>query len=304
MRSAIDSQNLSYHYDLVQALDRVSLTVKQGTLFGLIGPDGAGKTTFFRIIASLIMYHEGHVQVLGFNPNRDYHEIRQRIGYMPGRFSLYQDLTVEENLQFYASVFGVRLKDNLASIRSVYQQIEPFKRRRAGRLSGGMKQKLALSCALIHHPELLILDEPTTGVDAVSRIEFWDLLKELKESGMTIVVSTPYMEEARRCDQIALIQKGRILETSPPDQIASRLQGDLFRVQSDDRYDLLKTIKESDMPCKAYLNGQYLHVITESHNQRQLSDWLAGFGRQISSIEKIQPTVEDRFIQLLDQPHE
>ena len=217
MEKSISVSKLCKRYEGVQALRDVSLDVGEGELFGLIGPDGAGKTTLFRILTTLIVPDSGSASVDGLDVVKDYKAIRQRVGYMPGKFSLYPDLSVEENLDFFASIFGVRVQDNYGLIAPIYSQIEPFKKRRAGKLSGGMKQKLALSCALVHRPSVLFLDEPTTGVDAVSRVEFWEMLDSLRAQGITIFVSTPYMDEAARCDRIAFVNEGKILEIcSPP----------------------------------------------------------------------------------------
>lgn len=213
--------------DKVVALKGISFEVSQGELFGLIGPDGAGKTSLIRIIATLLLPDSGFVKLDGFDTVKDYKEIRKRVGYMPGRFSLYPDLTVEENINFFATIFNTTLKQNYDLVKEIYSQIEPFKDRRAGKLSGGMKQKLALSCALIHRPSVLLLDEPTTGVDVVSRKEFWDMLKGLKQQGITILVSTPYMDEAGRCDRIALVQNGKVLSIDTP----SNIQGDAEKLE-------------------------------------------------------------------------
>ena len=219
--SAIKVENISKSFGDVKALDSVSFEVKRGELFGLIGPDGAGKTTLFRILTTLLTPNNGRAEVDGFDTIKEYRTIRERVGYMPGRFSLYSDLTVEENLNFFAALFGVNVEDSYDLVAPIYRQIEPFKKRRAGKLSGGMKQKLALSCALIHRPSVLFLDEPTTGVDAVSRNEFWDMLRNLKQKGITILVSTPYMDEASRCDRIALCNDGRILGIDTPTDIVA-----------------------------------------------------------------------------------
>lgn len=213
--------------DKVVALQGISFEVSQGELFGLIGPDGAGKTSLIRIITTLLLPDSGFVKLDGFDTVKDYKEIRKRVGYMPGRFSLYPDLTVEENINFFATIFNTTLKQNYDLVKEIYSQIEPFKDRRAGKLSGGMKQKLALSCALIHRPSVLLLDEPTTGVDVVSRKEFWDMLKGLKQQGITILVSTPYMDEAGRCDRIALVQNGKVLSIDTP----SNIQGDAEKLE-------------------------------------------------------------------------
>lgn len=214
--NAIEAHTLEKSYGSVKALKGVSFDVGKGEIFGLIGPDGAGKTSIFRILATLILPDSGSASVLGLDTVRNYKDIRTRIGYMPGRFSLYPDLSVKENLDFFANIFGVTLEENYDLVAPIYRQIEPFRERRAGKLSGGMKQKLALCCALIHKPEVLFLDEPTTGVDAVSRVEFWEMLLSLKEAGISILASTPYMDEAARCDRIAFMTEGRILETCTP----------------------------------------------------------------------------------------
>lgn len=220
--ASIEVSHISKHYGSIRALDDVSLDVREGEIFGLIGPDGAGKTSLFRILTTLMDPDEGFACVDGLDVRSLWREIRCRVGYMPGKFSLYQDLSVEENLEFFASLFGVRVKDNYELIAPIYRQIEPFKDRRAGKLSGGMKQKLALSCALVHAPRVLFLDEPTTGVDAVSRGEFWEMLRGLKAKGISILVSTPYMDEAGLCDRVALIDKGRILGIDTPGAIVTQ----------------------------------------------------------------------------------
>lgn len=222
MEKSISINDVTKNYGSICALDNVSFEVEKGELFGLIGPDGAGKTTLFRILTTLLVPDSGTATVEGLDAIKDYKRIRSIVGYMPGRFSLYQDLSVEENLEFFASIFGVDVKDNYDIIAPIYSQIKPFAKRRAGKLSGGMKQKLALSCALIHRPQVLFLDEPTTGVDAVSRSEFWDMLAGLKQYGISILVSTPYMDEAGRCDRIALINEGKILKIDTPENIKDK----------------------------------------------------------------------------------
>ena len=217
MAEAITVNGISKRYGKVQALQGVNLSVEEGELFGLIGPDGAGKTTMFRLLTTLLLPDEGSATVCGF-----YRLIRQQVGYMPGRFSLYPDLSVEENLQFFASLFGTSVEENYNLVAPIYSQIEPFRKRKAGKLSGGMKQKLALSCALIHKPRVLFLDEPTTGVDVVSRVEFWDMLQDLRRQGITILVSTPYMDEAQRCGRVALISGGSILGVDTPADIVRK----------------------------------------------------------------------------------
>lgn len=216
--------HLYKQYGTTEALHDVSFEVKRGELFGLIGPDGSGKSTLFRILTTLLHADKGEAEVCGFDVEKEYRDIRSRIGYMPGKFSLYPDLTVEENLNFFATVFHTTVKENYEQIKAIYEQIAPFSHRRAGALSGGMKQKLALCCALIHNPDLLFLDEPTTGVDPVSRKEFWQMLHRLQQQGVTIVVSTPFMDEAHRCDRIAFIQKGTIQGIDTPDIILERFK--------------------------------------------------------------------------------
>ncbi len=237
MDKAIKIREISKGFGTIKALNNVSFDVEKGELFGLIGPDGAGKTTLFRLLTTLLKPDEGSAQVEGLDIITDYKEIRKIVGYMPGRFSLYQDLSVEENLEFFASLFGGTVEENYELIAPIYSQIEPFKTRKAGKLSGGMKQKLALSCALVHKPKVLFLDEPTTGVDAVSRSEFWDMLAELKKYGISILVSTPYMDEAGRCDRIALIHEGKILRIDTPENITdpgSTLEDTFIRLIQDE----------------------------------------------------------------------
>ncbi len=228
----------------ITAVDDVSFSVKEGELFGLIGPDGAGKSSIFRILTTLLLADSGSASVMEFDVVKDYKEIRKIVGYMPGRFSLYQDLSVEENLEFFATIFNTTIEENYNLIADIYVQLEPFKKRRAGKLSGGMKQKLALCCALIHKPKVLFLDEPTTGVDPVSRKEFWEMLKRLKEQGISILVSTPYMNEAKLCDRIALIQNGKILEIDTPQNIVDRFDNNLYAVRSDNMFELLNGFKK------------------------------------------------------------
>ena len=239
---AVTVAHISKAYGKHQALDDLSFSVNQGELYGIIGPDGAGKTTLFRILTTLMLPDGGTAQIMGHDIVRDYRTIRSLIGYMPGRFSLYQDLTVEENLQFFATVFNTTIRQNYHLIEDIYRQIEPFRHRLAGKLSGGMKQKLALSCALIHEPQVLFLDEPTTGVDPVSRKEFWNMLLRLKQQGITILVSTPYMDEASLCDRIALIQNGQFLQIDTPADIVRSYSRSLWAVQSDRMHALLNDL--------------------------------------------------------------
>lgn len=245
----------------VTALNDVSFNVKKGELFGIIGPDGAGKTSLFRILTTLLLADSGSATVEGLDVVKDFKTIRSKVGYMPGKFSLYQDLTVEENLNFFATIFNTTIQENYHLIKDIYQQIEPFKDRRAGKLSGGMKQKLALSCALIHKPDVLFLDEPTTGVDAVSRKEFWDMLKSLKQQGITILVSTPYMDEASLCDEVALIQSGNILQINTPEKIIEQFGRKIIAAKSNNMLQLLSEVKQLQEVEDAYPFGEYHHIV-------------------------------------------
>ncbi|MDR1544164.1 MAG: ABC transporter ATP-binding protein, partial [Prevotellaceae bacterium] len=282
--NAISINNISLNYGAVSALQEVSFEVERGELFGLIGPDGAGKTSLFRILTTLLLADSGQSAVDGLDVVRDYKEIRTRVGYMPGRFSLYQDLSVEENLNFFAAVFNTTIEENYYLIEDIYRQIEPFKTRRAGKLSGGMKQKLALSCALIHKPSVLFLDEPTTGVDPVSRKEFWGMLKKLKQQGITILVSTPYMDEAALCDRIALINKGKILQIDTPENITASYPHPLYAVESDDNYLLLNELRQNPAVRSAYIFGETIHV---TFNEQLIMN--------NEQFKKIEPTIEDCF---------
>lgn len=290
-------------FESVQALKQVNFEVKEGELFGLIGPDGAGKSTLFRIMASLLIPDSGRCSMLGYDVDKEYRQVRQIIGYMPGRFSLYMDLSVEENLAFYARVFGTTIQENYDLIKDIYEQIAPFKKRLAGRLSGGMKQKLALSCALIHRPRILILDEPTTGVDAVSRREFWEMLKKIQREGITTVVSTPYMDEAELCDRVALIQKGSLLAVADPSALAEGGEKLLYSLRSGKGvYAYLDQIRQLEGCRYAWLFGDELHVTLRSAAddagvKKVLDSW------QDDSLkwESIVPSIEDRFMGLLQE---
>ena len=298
--SAIKVENISKCFGKEKALDHVSFEVERGELFGLIGPDGAGKTTLFRLLTTLLNPDEGRAEVDGYDIVKDYHAIRERVGYMPGRFSLYQDLTVEENLNFFAALFGVKMKDSYDLVAPIYRQIEPFKNRRAGKLSGGMKQKLALSCALIHRPSVLFLDEPTTGVDAVSRSEFWDMLSDLKQRGITILVSTPYMDEASRCDRVALCNEGRILGIDAPTDIVAGFDNPLYSVQADNMYKLLLAVRKATGVVECYPFGETHHLVADVvFDIKQFEVELADV--QGLRIKPAEPTIEDMFIKLMKQ---
>lgn len=284
----------------VTALDDVSFTVDKGELFGIIGPDGAGKTSLFRILTTVLLADSGKASVEGLDVVKDYRKIRDRVGYMPGKFSLYQDLTVEENLNFFATIFNTAVKKNYELIKDIYVQLEPFKKRRAGALSGGMKQKLALCCALIHKPSILFLDEPTTGVDPVSRRDFWDMIKKLKEQDIAILVSTAYMDEANMCEKIALIQKGNILTVSSPEKITSEFDQPLLAVRSDDMYQLLYDLRANKAVKEAYPFGAYYHVIPEDANKtKELEAYLQQKGQKGMEVKPIKANIEDSFIALM-----
>jgi len=299
---SIDIRDVCKHYTDVLALDSISFQVNGGELFGLIGPDGAGKTSLFRILTTLLLPDEGSATVEGFNVDRDFREIRKITGYMPGRFSLYQDLTVEENLSFYATVFGTTVEENYDLIKDIYIQIEPFRKRRAGKLSGGMKQKLALSCALIHKPRVLILDEPTTGVDAVSRKEFWEMLLRLKGSDLTIMVSTPYMDEAELCDRVALLQDGKLLSVNTPARIKEDFQQKLWALRAENMYKLKNDLEGYTDIRSVFLFGQDLHITLKQEDRpEKLQVWLEKMGHKKIHIETIHPGVEDCFMELMSK---
>jgi ABC-2 type transport system ATP-binding protein len=296
---AIIAENIIKKYGKVTALNEISFEVQEGELFGFIGPDGAGKTTLFRLITSLLTPYSGTLHVLGSCIVKDYKKIRTICGYMPGRFSLYQDLSVEENLRFFASIFNTTIEENYDLIKDIYSQIEPFKTRKAGDLSGGMKQKLALSCALIHKPEVLILDEPTTGVDAVSRKEFWEMLKKLKSHGITIVVSTPYMDEADLCDRVALIHKGEIMHIDKPNSLNKLFGKQLFAIKHSDTYRLLNLMSSYEYSDSVYPFGEYLHYTDkrDSIDKEELDAYLGSILDDYE-IKEIQPNIEDTFMKL------
>jgi len=299
--TAIDIQHIRKTYPSkpspVMALDDISISVTKGELFGLIGPDGAGKTSLFRILTTVLLADSGVASVMGLDVIKDYQSVRKITGYMPGRFSLYQDLSVEENLHFFASIFNTTIKENYHLIKNIYVQLEAFKDRRAGQLSGGMKQKLALCCALIHRPEVLFLDEPTTGVDAVSRVEFWDMLKHLKQEGITIMVSTPYMDEASLCDQVALINKGSLLALDTPAAIRADYGEPLWAVKTSEMYKLLQDLRAYPVISTAYPFGEW-HHITLSGNRKidELKDYLLSRGHGKLELVEAEPGIEDVFM--------
>ena len=299
---SVSVTQLSKSYSSIKALDDVSFDVPKGELFGIIGPDGAGKTTLFRLLTTLILPDSGSVVIEGLDVVKDYAAVRNIIGYMPGKFSLYQDLTVEENLNFFATVFNTTVKENYHLIEDIYKHIEPFKTRRAGKLSGGMKQKLALSCALIHKPKVLFLDEPTTGVDPVSRKEFWEMLLKLKNQGITIIVSTPYMDEARLCDRIALMQNGKFLRIDSPENIIASYPQRLLSVTADNMHGLLNDLRSCPYLKSSFSFGACYHVtMVESATAAMLDEYLINKGYGNIDITEIKPTVEDCFMLMLKE---
>ena len=302
MSPSLTASNLVKRFGAATAVDDVSFEVGPGELFGFIGPDGAGKSTLFRMLVTLLVPDSGSAQVLGHDVVRDLWTIRKHVGYMPGRFSLYPDLSVEENLRFFASVFGTALEREREQIAPIYRQLEAFRDRRAGALSGGMKQKLALCCALVHRPDILFLDEPTTGVDAVSRREFWDLLDRLKAGGLTIVVSTPYMDEATRCDRIALMQRGQIIALDTPADVARDFDRPLYGIRLPNRYGALLALRRFPHVHSVFPFGDVLHYADARREadtgtvSAELRAFLADEGIGDAAIEMLAPSVEDSFI--------
>lgn len=302
--SVISVKNLekSYEKGSVIALKGINLEIEKGELFGLIGPDGAGKTTLFRILSTLILPDSGTAKLMGLDVVKDFWEIRKILGYMPGKFSLYQDLSIEENLNFFATVFNTTVKENYHLIEEIYEQIEPFKKRRAGKLSGGMKQKLALCCALIHEPKILLLDEPTTGVDPVSRKEFWEMLGRLKSKGITVLVSTPYMDEASRCSRIALMQAGNIMEVDSLSNIINKNSMILYALRCKEMHRLLKDLREFPSALSAFAFGDEHHVrLKKTEDADELYAFLLQRNHELVNIRKINPEIEDVFIQLMQE---
>ena len=302
--SIIEVTNVRKTFESIVALDKMNVTVEKGEIFGFIGPDGAGKSTLFRILATLMVPDEGEATMMGLDTVKDYRDIRQHIGYMPGRFSLYTDLSVEENLQFFASIYGTNIEEHYDWIKDIYDQIAPFKKRRAGDLSGGMKQKLALSCSLIHKPDILLLDEPTTGVDAVSRREFWQVLHRLKNEGLTIVVSTPYMDEASQCDRVALVQDGHLMAIDTPSSITQKFEKPLYAIAGTPRYFTLQQVRSWGETVRAYPFGERLHLVTnEPADTEELVRRLEMVGITDVVMDSASPTIEDAFIALMEHHH-
>jgi ABC-type multidrug transport system ATPase subunit len=301
--AAICVDKISKRYGKVDALSEISFEVCAGEVFGLIGPDGAGKTTLFNILSTLQLPTSGKATLLNYDVVADYKKIRKEIGYLPGIFSLYPDLSVFENLRFFATMYGSSIKENIHLIAPIWKQLSPFKGRQAGHLSGGMKQKLALCCALIHKPKILFLDEPTTGVDPVSRKEFWSLLSEIKKQNIAVLVSTPYMDEATRCDRIALMKEGKIITINTPAQIIENYKGKLYSLKTKTIFDLLNCMQQCPLQCSYYPYGESMHVsfYSESFELHDFQDFLEANGQAFSEFIQISPNVEDCFIELMTQ---
>ncbi|MCD8262054.1 MAG: ABC transporter ATP-binding protein [Bacteroides sp.] len=300
--NTVSAKNITKKYDQITALNNISFEARSGEIFGIIGPDGAGKTTLFRILTTLLLADSGEATVDGHDVVKDYKQIRQTIGYMPGRFSLYQDLTVEENLNFFATIVHTTVQENYDLIKDIYQQIEPFKNRKAGKLSGGMKQKLALCCALIHKPTVLFLDEPTTGVDPVSRKEFWEMLKKLKEQNISILVSTPYMDEASLCDRIAFIQEGKFLEIDTPAAIIAGFGEKLWTAEVGDMYKLLLDLRSNPHVKSCFTFGENHHItIDDTLTIGELKEYLTQKGNTQVEIHPTEPIIEDCFMKITEQ---
>lgn len=303
MPNAISIESVSKTYEGgVRALQSISFDVMENEVFGLVGPDGAGKSTLFNILTSLLLPDEGKITMLGYDVVKDYKEVRRNIGYLPGTFSLYPDLTVQENLEFFAVMYKSSIRSNMRLISPIWKQLMPFKSRKAGKLSGGMKQKLALCCALIHRPSILFLDEPTTGVDPVSRKEFWDILRSIKSQGITVVVSTPYMDEATRCDRIAMIQEGVVFKIDSPANIVKQFKGHLYTFKSDNIFSLLQVMESCPLDCNYYPYGESCHIVfyeDESSALPAFHEFMRMNQQQISEITPIEPSVEDCFIEIV-----
>lgn len=296
----VKATKISKKYQNVQALNEITFNVEKGEIFGIIGADGAGKTTLFRILTTLILADEGTATINGLDVVKDFEEIRTQVGYMPGRFSLYQDLSVEENLNFYASIFNTTIEENYELVKDIYRQLEPFKKRRAGALSGGMKQKLALCCALIHRPTVLFLDEPTTGIDPVSRKELWQMLRRLKEQEITIIVSTPYMDEAGLCDRIALIQNGVFLKIDTPDNIVDQFEDIIWSVSADNMSQLLQDLRKEEGVLTAFSFGDTHHITVDAHKItiEKLTEKLKKKEYKEIEVKEIKAGIEDCFMAL------
>lgn len=300
---AVNTNNLVKYYNKIPAINEISIAVEQKELFGIIGPDGAGKTTLLRILSTMLLPDEGSATIEGFDLVKEYKLIRKTMGFMPGKFSLYQDMSVDENINFYATMFGTTLKENRSLIQPIYKDIEPFKKRLAGKLSGGMQQKLALCCALIHRPTIIFLDEPTRGVDPVSRKDLWNILKELKKENITVLVSTAYMEEANLCSRVALIDKGKILDLDTPENLKQKFNKPLFAISAGNTFQLIQSLKQFEYANSVYPFGDYVHYTDkrEHISEQDLTVYLQKHGFADVFVKQMQPTIEDYFIKLTDK---
>lgn len=300
---AVNTNNLVKYYNKIPAINEISIAVEQKELFGIIGPDGAGKTTLLRILSTMLLPDEGSATIEGFDLVKEYKLIRKTMGFMPGKFSLYQDMSVDENINFYATMFGTTLKENRSLIQPIYKDIEPFKKRLAGKLSGGMQQKLALCCALIHRPTIIFLDEPTRGVDPVSRKDLWNILKELKKENITVLVSTAYMEEANLCSRVALIDKGKILDLDTPENLKQKFNKPLFAISAGNTFQLIQSLKQFEYANSVYPFGDYVHYTDkrEHTSEQDLTVYLQKHGFADVFVKQMQPTIEDYFIKLTDK---
>lgn len=297
-----NTNSLKKYYNKIPVLDDISIAINKNELFGIIGPDGAGKTTLLRILSTMLLPDSGNASIEGFDIIKQYKSIRKIMGYMPGKFSLYKDLTVAENLNFYATMFGSDVKENYDLIQPIYKDIEPFKKRPAGKLSGGMQQKLALCCALIHRPVIMFLDEPTRGVDPISRKDLWDILKELKKENITVIVSTSYMEEANLCDRVALMHKGKVLDLDTPENLKLKFTKDLFAISSGNTFKLIQNLKKFEFAHSVYPFGDYVHYtdVRNDISEKDLMFYLEECGFTDAHVKQMQPGIEDYFIKLTD----
>lgn len=299
----IETFDLCRRFDKTIAIDRLNLKIRKGELFGLVGPDGAGKTTILRLLSGILEPTSGIAKVAGFDIIKESEKLKEHIGYMPQRFGLYEDLTVEENLDFFSDIFEVPGKERRERVRELmdFSQLYPFRKYLAGNLSGGMKQKLGLSCVLIHKPEILLLDEPTIGVDPSSRRDFWKILFQQLKQGVTIFISTPYMDEAERCHRVGMLYKGNLLAVDTPDEIKKLLSGFLFEISTDQPRKAWEVAQKSDATISSVLFGDRLHLLVKEaeKDMKTIQEQFDRSNVKIESLKKISPTLEDVFFSFL-----